>query len=287
MSEECICTPPRGCCCFSFCVGDPCDCAKNEVIAALTAALSSLRAELAEKDAELAESKRRLKNFTESMNAIDAELARVKADLEAEKLTNDEAWRKVGVLEEQHKGLVAMVGENDQSRAKAWTEVEAANALIVSLEAAVAGMRATTLRIIDKHIEAYSVDLSPEPTPGQHGKSVDACSFRALRYILPHLREDISEALSLPAAPDEAAKPCVKCYSHTIDLGECPHNKAPAPSPVSEVEALKLAERFVNAIVYGKSYLLAGESVLDLGNKFKAALSRLRGESAENGGKKL
>lgn len=46
-------------------------------------------------------------------------------------------------------------------------------------------------RIVDEYLAAYPKDIFIEPLPGQHGQTVDACSARALRGILPNIARDI------------------------------------------------------------------------------------------------
>jgi hypothetical protein len=46
-------------------------------------------------------------------------------------------------------------------------------------------------QVVDRYLAAYSIKAFTEPEPGQHGETVDACSARALRCVLPHIAEDI------------------------------------------------------------------------------------------------
>lgn len=50
--------------------------------------------------------------------------------------------------------------------------------------------------VIEEYAEAYPVDIFPEPSAGQHGQTVDACSARALRGILPRVLRDVREVLA-------------------------------------------------------------------------------------------
>lgn len=47
--------------------------------------------------------------------------------------------------------------------------------------------------IIAAHALKYPMDVFTEPPPGEHGKSVDGCSARAIRYCCKVLREAIRE----------------------------------------------------------------------------------------------
>ena len=50
---------------------------------------------------------------------------------------------------------------------------------------AIAEEREACAQIVDNQLSYYPGDVFVEPPPGKHGTTVDACSARALRDILP------------------------------------------------------------------------------------------------------
>lgn len=68
-----------------------------------------------------------------------------------------------------------------------WFDVEATRARDIAIES----MRAETLRILRAYLAAYSMSVFPEPPPGEHAHTVDGCSARALRAVLPHIIRDV------------------------------------------------------------------------------------------------
>lgn len=59
--------------------------------------------------------------------------------------------------------------------------------------------RAACAEIVDGFIAAYPERFFPEPPAGQHGRTIDACSARALRGVLPNV------AAAIRARGEEAA----------------------------------------------------------------------------------
>ncbi len=51
-------------------------------------------------------------------------------------------------------------------------------------------VRAAIREYIQEKLNHYPTDVFPNPEPGEHGQSVDACSARAIRQILQLLMED-------------------------------------------------------------------------------------------------
>lgn len=64
-----------------------------------------------------------------------------------------------------------------------------------AIDAALARTRAAALeeaaRVADRWHAAYPVDVFTEPTRGEHGSTVDACSARAARHVSTHIAEEI------------------------------------------------------------------------------------------------
>lgn len=50
-------------------------------------------------------------------------------------------------------------------------------------------------QIVDRYLAAYPENIFIPPVPGQHGKTVDACSAAALRAVLPNIARDIRELI--------------------------------------------------------------------------------------------
>lgn len=48
------------------------------------------------------------------------------------------------------------------------------------------------VKVIHGYATAYPEDIFIPPPPGEHGKTVDACSARALRVILPNIERDVA-----------------------------------------------------------------------------------------------
>lgn len=48
-------------------------------------------------------------------------------------------------------------------------------------------------------LEAYPTDIFPEPKPGKHGETVDACSTRAARHVARNLLCEFGDEFSNPA----------------------------------------------------------------------------------------
>mgnify|MGYP001617917680 CR=1 FL=1 len=46
--------------------------------------------------------------------------------------------------------------------------------------------------MIHRYATAYPEDVFISPPPGAHGSTVDACSARALRVILPNIERDVA-----------------------------------------------------------------------------------------------
>ena len=46
-------------------------------------------------------------------------------------------------------------------------------------------------QVVEKYLASYHEGVFTQPQPGQHGKTVDACSAAALRAVLPSIIEDI------------------------------------------------------------------------------------------------
>ena len=59
------------------------------------------------------------------------------------------------------------------------------------IRAAVAAEKERAAQIVDHQLSHYPADVFLEPPPGEHGTTVDACSARALRAILPVVAERI------------------------------------------------------------------------------------------------
>ena len=48
------------------------------------------------------------------------------------------------------------------------------------------------VKVIHAYATAYPEDIFIPPPPGEHGQTVDACSARALRVILPNIERDVA-----------------------------------------------------------------------------------------------
>ena len=58
---------------------------------------------------------------------------------------------------------------------------------------ALAKAKEECIRIADKWDAAYPTDIFPEPPPGEHGKTVDACSARMGRIVARGIAKAIRE----------------------------------------------------------------------------------------------
>ena len=47
------------------------------------------------------------------------------------------------------------------------------------------------IALLEERLGRYPVDVFPEPPPGEHGATVDACSARAIRFVLRSLIDDL------------------------------------------------------------------------------------------------
>ena len=52
-------------------------------------------------------------------------------------------------------------------------------------------VREEAVRILSEYLAAYPEDIFIEPPAGEHGQTVDACSARALRAVLPNIIRDV------------------------------------------------------------------------------------------------
>lgn len=49
-------------------------------------------------------------------------------------------------------------------------------------------------KVVEDFAKAYPPNVFLEPPPGEHGKTVDGCSARALREILPAVADKVRES---------------------------------------------------------------------------------------------
>lgn len=61
-------------------------------------------------------------------------------------------------------------------------------------------------RLVANAAGRYPADVFDEPLPGEHGRTVDACSARALRVVLPRLAAEIL-AIAPPAEKEPKPEP--------------------------------------------------------------------------------
>lgn len=59
--------------------------------------------------------------------------------------------------------------------------------LDVALAAARRDERERCAAVIDEWVKHYGIEIFPEPSSGEHGNTIDACSARALRDVLPRI----------------------------------------------------------------------------------------------------
>lgn len=76
-------------------------------------------------------------------------------------------------------------------------------------------VRSDLLALLDGLEAAYPLAVFPEPAPGEHGKSVDACSARAARHIIGVVRVDVLRVYARMAAPADA---CLACLTQVPGL---------------------------------------------------------------------
>lgn len=61
----------------------------------------------------------------------------------------------------------------------------------------IASERERCAKIVEAWIECYPTRVFTDPPDGQHGATVDACSARAMRALLPGLAADIRNSSDL------------------------------------------------------------------------------------------
>ncbi len=57
----------------------------------------------------------------------------------------------------------------------------------------------TAAQIVEGFSAFYPTDIFPEPPPGQHGDTVDACSASAIRHVLPAIADRVRSMSILPS----------------------------------------------------------------------------------------
>lgn len=77
---------------------------------------------------------------------------------------------------------------------------------------------------LDVVAENYPLDIFPEPAPGKHGKTVDACSARGIRHGLNLVRLDLERVFAFRSAPKDACRAC-RDMIHELLLSEL-HRRA-------------------------------------------------------------
>ena len=66
-------------------------------------------------------------------------------------------------------------------------------ALKAEREAATLAERERAIAVVQAFLDSYPLNIFTDPEPGKHGETVDACSARALRRILPIIAAAIRE----------------------------------------------------------------------------------------------
>jgi hypothetical protein len=116
-------------------------------------------------------------------------------------------WIMPGALRERWERQMKSPYSELPEREKDSDRVEADRMMSIALEDAA--------RVVEWYLSHYSASVFVQPEPGQHGKTVDACSAAALREVLPHIADDIRK-LAAPQPGRAAARVLQRAKAHLI-----------------------------------------------------------------------
>jgi hypothetical protein len=72
------------------------------------------------------------------------------------------------------------------------SEIEAVECIAAAMAEARREWVNYMVEVLKENLEHYTIDVFPEPPKGEHGKTIDSCSARALRWYIGRLIKDLA-----------------------------------------------------------------------------------------------